>query len=672
MSNPDNNDSFLFAEFPPVSLEEWESIIERDLNGEDYKNKLRWNTGEGIEILPFYHRENYKSPRKYPVLSKGNSENSWAISNNVSCQDIPAANEEARRALDRGAQALQFKLNIRSTSGMLGGDLEGTAIQTQDDFKNLFENIPLNLKEIHFDSGMASPVTLAMLLNEIKRRNSDTASINATFSYDPCSYVITKGQLPKPEDNLWNEIYQITDSSKSFPGIRPLCADARTWHNSGATIVQELALGLAGASEYMAVLSDKDIDPDAAANSIHFSYSVGSRYFLEIAKFRALRLLWAQMIDAYNADVNIPAFIHAETSSWNKTIFDPYVNMLRTTTEGMSAAISGVDSLTVYPFNSTYADSGDFSNRIARNSQIILKEEAHFDKVADPAAGSYYIEELTDRIAEEAWNLFQEIEQEGGLMTSIQNGTIQTLLGITREKRNQAIASRGRVFVGTSQYTSAEEEMADKVDKGKGYKTVSLKETETDVELGNGKVMDSLSASLRNGAALGDIIPKLLDLDWSKHQIRTVNTYRGAEAFEELRLATERHKKSPTVLTLPIGDRKKRKVRSAYAKNFFGCAGYKIEDPIGFDDTESAIKAVKEKEPDVAVLCSSDREYQELVPRVTEGIRELTNTPIMVLAGSPGKDAEKYKKAGIDEFIHTNCNVLEILERFQSRLGIIE
>lgn len=670
MSNTKKKEQPLFTEFPPVSLEEWESVIKRDLDGEDYKEKLKWDTGEGVEVPPFYHSENLQSPRRHPILQKEDEQDSWAICNFIFAQDVSEANRLALQALNNGAGALKFKVNVRSTAGMLGGDLEGTAIQTQSDFEKVFENIPLDLKEIHFDSGMASPVILAMLLNEIKNRETVSETVTATFSYDPCSYIITKGQLSKPEKKLKNEVFQLTEACSTFSGIKPLCADARTWHNSGSTIVQELALGLAGASEYMALLTDQDMEPNTAANSIHFSYSVGSKYFLEIAKLRALRLLWRQLLEAYTADKDLPAFIHAETSSWNKTVYDSHVNVLRTTTEGMSAAISGADSITTFPFDSTYRQPDDFSDRIARNSQIILKEEAHFDKVADPAAGSYYVEELTDKLGQQAWNLFQEIEQEGGLLTSIQNGTVQSLLNITRRKRDQAIAARGRVFVGTNQYSNTGEEMAGKLYSS--YKTVSLKETETEIEFDAENLIDSISNSFKDGAALGDIIPKLFDLDWSKHRIRTISPYRGPEAFEKLRLATERHEKKPLVLTLPIGDRKKRKARSAYANNFFGCAGYRIEDPIGFDDAESALQAVKEKKPDIVVLCSSDNDYPELIPVIAKGVNELSNAPILVLSGYPEKEAEKYKRAGVDEFIHSGCNVLETLERFHSKLGIAE
>lgn len=667
MNNSENNRSDLFNEFQSVSLEEWEAVIENDLQSADYRKELRWNTQEGIEALPFYRREDRRNKRKHPVLNKRTKQNRWKIGNPIYSQSIADAAGEIDRALEHGAQVLQIRFHVRSTAGMLGGDLNGTAIQTQADFDELFNHIPPDEAELHIDAAMASPVVLAMLLNRVTK-GEENESINARFTYDPGSYLILKGQWPKPESELKKEIVDLAEACIGHPGIRPLCADARTWHNAGATVVQELGLALAGASEYMAALTDGEIGPDEAAASISFNFSVGSKYFLEIAKFRALRLLWKQLIRAYGADAEIPAYLHAETASWNKTVFDPYVNMLRAATEGMSAVLSGVDSLTVHPFDSVYRQPDHFSDRIARNSQIILKEESYFDGVADPAAGSYYIEELTDKLAEAAWDLFREIEQEGGLFVSIQNGTVQSMLEITQKERNREIAGMKRVFVGTNKFTNAEERMADKIEGE--YTTASLKETETDVEVDTRNLVQSLSAALEEGASLGDLIPKIFDPEWSKHYIRTISTYRGSQAFEELRLATERHDEIPVVLTLPLGARKWRKARSSFANNFFGCAGYRIEDPVGFENPQDAVQAVKKKQPDIAVLCSSDNEYRELVPPIANGLRAMTDPPLLVLAGYPEHEIEFYKKEGIEAFIHSNCNVLETLRYFQSRFGI--
>jgi methylmalonyl-CoA mutase len=665
----------LFDEFPPVSTEEWEEVIKKDLRGADYKEKLNWETGEGFDILPFYRKEELQGGRaKEPLLAGKDKENNrWSICAPIFDTKAEEARNAMYRALERGADALQFTILVKSPSGMLGGDLEGTSIQSQDTFNGLFSDLNLSGTHIVFDSAMATPMVLAMLQNFLAKHDYEK-SLSTIFSYDPFAYVARKGQLPKRKEFLENEIADLVNSTETKKGVRPLCADGRLWHNAGATIVQELGLSLAAVSEYMALLTDRGIDAGTAARSINFMLAAGSKYFPEIAKFRALRILWRQLLDAYEADEGIPAFIHAETSLWNKTIFDPYVNMLRSTTEGMSAAIGGIDSMTVHPFDRIFTEPDDFSQRIARNTQIVLQEEAYFDKVTDPAAGSYYIEKLTDKIAGKAWALFQEIEMEGGLLKSLQNGTVQTSIETAQQQRDLEIASRGRVFVGTNQYPNADESFSEEKEQKDEFATVSLKKNDYDFSLEPSEtaIINSLQKALQDGAALGDLVPKLFQEDWSKQSYRTVQAYRGSEAFEELRLATEKRSNRPKVLTLPLGDKKMRKARSSFTSNFFACAGYDIEDPIGFESVEEAVASVKEHSPDIAVICSSDEEYKNLVPSLCGRISKLKEQPIVVLAGLPKNRLEEYKQNGIAEFIHAKSNVLETLKTFHRKLGIIE
>ncbi len=673
MSNSETAKQSLFEDFPPTSTEEWEKVISQDLNGADYKEKLRWHTGEGIEPLPFYRREDMTEvPRQAAIPKKYADENpnSWEIREPIFSHSIKAANNSAKHALGRGASALQFYVGVRRTEGMLGGDLQGIPIQNQEDFSNLSSDISIEDTTLHFDAGLASPALLAMLWNITQQQNLDPQKVWATLLYDPFVYLLEHGHHPKDKEQLRSDICQLTEFKiQNLPAVRPLGIDARFYHNTGATIAQELGYALAAASEYLSTLTENGFEIEDITNALHFSFSVGSNYFLEIAKFRAARLLWKNLIEAFGADPEQNgAYLHGQSSRWNKTLYDPYTNMLRTSTEGMAAAIAGCDSMTIMPFDEHFRQPNEFSQRIARNQQLILSEESYLDKVADPAAGSYYIEKLTDQIGEAAWQVFQEVETEGGLMQAIENGTVQSAIQESQQERNQAIASRGRTFVGTNQYSNAEDKMADQLDST--YKTVSLNESENEFEIDAENLPESLAMAFADGATLGDIAPHLFD--FNRHLFRTVAPYRGPQAFEELRLATENHDTIPHVLNLPLGNKKWRKGRSTFSANFFGCAGYDIEDPIGFEDTDAAIKAVEEQQPDIIVICSSDKEYKELVPAICGGIKELDNQPIVVLAGHPKEDIESYKNAGVDEFIYSKCNVLETLKRFQQKLNVIE
>ncbi len=666
MSNTENEHS-LFKEFPPVSTEEWEEVIRKDLRGADYKEKLKWETGEGVEAMPFYRREDLlKRPVRLVYNKDGGG--SWEIRESIFRQSVEDANAASKQALEKGARALNFTLKVRSTAGMLGGDLQGTAIQNQEAFGKLLDGIDITNTPIHFDAGLASPVLLAMLHNFTEESKADPGSVSGSFLFDPYAFVAVSGQLPEEKQKI-DEISagMVQFSTAKLPGIRCLGVDARTYHNCGATIVQELGYALATGSEYLARLTAMELKAGDIASNIHFNFSIGSNYFLEIAKFRAARKLWEKVLDAYGLDPDsYPMYIHGKSSEWNKTVYDPYNNMLRTTTEGMSAAIGGCDSITLDPFDKELRRPDEFSSRIARNQQIILQDEAYLDKVTDPAAGSYYIEVLTDKIAEAVWDCFREVEQQGGLMQSIMDGYIPTAVEESRQKRDRSIAKRGRVFVGTNQYPNPDEKLEER--ETSEQPTVSLTESDIESEIDPDELMSSLKKWLREGSTLGDLMPQFYDL--KKHNIRPIRPYRGPQDFEAIRRATEQHEATPKVLTLPLGNKKMRKARSTFTSNFFGCAGYDIEDPIGFDTVDDAISAIEQEQPDIVVLCSSDDEYKELVPALCEKLDEVKTKPILALAGYPQDDIETYKKAGVDDFIHAKSNVLESLQSFQQKLGI--
>lgn len=671
----DNKTDNLFSEFPPVSIEEWEEAIKKDLRGADYKKKLRWHTGEGIDALPFYRRESMQQERGAPIqkLSTDEKANSWEIRELIFESGVEEANNAALAALNRGADALQIAFEVRRTEGMLGGDLRGVSLQNQEDFSRFLEGIPIEETGLHFDSGIASPALLGMLWNKVQEQDLNQQKIRASFSYDPFVFLLDKGHYPKPKEELKQDIAKLARfCSEELPGVRPLCIDARLYHNSGATIVQELGYALAAASEYLSLLTEAGIETDQATTCLHLSFSIGSSYFLEMAKFRAARVLWNNLVEAYKGDPKkATPYLHGETSRWNKTLYDPYSNMLRSSTEAMSAAIGSCDSVTVLPFDFHFRNPDSFSKRIARNQQVILSEEAYLHKVSDPSAGSYYIEKLTDALGSKAWNLFKEIEAEGGLFKAIEHGTIQSAIQESQEQRDREIATRKRIFIGTNQYSDPDETAGEK--QTSSEPTVSLDTSDETFRRRDSEdepLVSFLARSFTEGAKLGDLVDHLFN--YQKQEYRTVHPYRGSLPFEELRQATEQNDSTPLVLMLPLGNRKMRKARAAFASNFFGCAGYTIEEPVGFESMEEATTAIEEKNPDIIVVCSSDEEYEELVPKLGKQLEQFNHKPVTVLAGNPKERSKTYREAGIDTFIHADSNVLKTLTDFQRKLGIID
>ncbi|MDE6085710.1 MAG: methylmalonyl-CoA mutase small subunit, partial [Muribaculaceae bacterium] len=377
-------------------------------------------------------------------------------------------------------------------------------------------------------------------------------------------------------------------------------------------------------------LTDAGLKVDEVAKRIKFNMGISSNYFMELAKFRAGRMLWAQIVKQYQpeCDCACKMHVHATTSRFNQTIYDAHVNLLRSQTESMSAALAGVDSITTLPFDLPYKTPDAFSERIARNQQFLLKEESHLDKVVDPAGGSYYIETLTVSIANEAWKLFLEVEENGGFFTAVNDGEVQKAITESGVKRHADMARRKEILLGTNQYPNFNEKALDKIEKWEG----------------------ACGCGCANSP--------------EANPEHVLSTKRQASDFEELRLTTERAANRPKVFMLTIGNLAMRLARAQFSANFFGCAGYEIIDNIGFETVEAGVKAAQEANADVIVLCSSDEEYAELAP---EAFKLIDGKAEFVVAGAPAC-ADDLKAIGINNFINVRSNVLETLQAFNAKL----
>lgn len=614
-------------DFPPVSTEEWEKKIHQDLKGADYNKKLIWKPLEGFTVRPYYRAEDLKNlkhldilPAVYPwVRGKSDRDNGWFVRQDVDARSgYKEANKKALSVLNRGVDSIGFVIDEESRP-------------SQDQFEELLYNICIQAIELNLLTGHASRHMLDLLQQKIKIESIDKNEVRGSVNYNPLGCLNRYGNFCDTEDQRVSEMKGLVERAGDIPEFSVLEVDAAWIHNAGATNVQELAFALAMGNEYLAHLTDHGLMAEDVANNMHFKFGVGPAYFLEIAKFRAARMLWAKVVEAYGFS-NIHATqmkIHAETSRWNQTIYDPYVNMLRDTTEAMSASLGGADTITVTPYDEAFEKPTDFAERIARNTQIILKEEAHFDRVVDPAGGAYYIEELTQSIAEHAWSLFQEIENEGGYIEAFKKGIIQEKINEVANKRNMNLSIRKEVLVGVNLYPNTQESMEEGID-------------ESTISTGSTKKADAMAEPIK--------------------------PYRGAEELEKLRFKTDRMKgQRPEVFMLTIGDTKMRRARAQFSAGFFASAGFEILDNIGFQSVDEGVQAVREKNPDIVVICSSDQEYAELAPAIYD---QLKDTSIIVIAGYPKDSIEMLRNKGIQHFIHIKSNLTESLKEFQKLLGI--
>ena len=611
----------LLADFPAITTEEWMAKINADLKGADFEKKLVWKTNEGFNVMPFYRLEDVaelktttSAPGEFPYVRGTKTDNDWYVRQDIDATCAKTANAKALDVLNKGINSLGFVLNKQ--------ELRAEYIAT------LLNGICPECVELNFRVCIRCAAQLATILADyFKAQGADLAKVEGSINCDPINRMLLKGKELNQA-----EVAEITvatvKAAAVLPKFRVIGVNSLSLNNAGAYCSQELGYALAWGAEYMTMLTEGGLTADEAGKAIKFNMGVGGNYFMEIAKFRAARMLWAMIVKAYApaCDCAAKMRVHAETSTFNKTIYDAHVNLLRTQTEAMSATIAGVDSLTVNGFDVTYKESDDFSERIARNQQLLLKEESHFDKVTDPSAGSYYIENLTNSIAEQAWKLFLEIQNEGGFFAAVEAGKVQEAMKATSAKRLKDVSARKEVLLGTNQFPNFSEMAAEKITK-----------------------------EACTCANCGCETPKGL---------ATLPTVRAAQEFEDLRLATERSAKRPKAFMLTIGNLAMRLARAQFSCNFFACAGYEVIDNLGFETVEAGVEAAQKAGADIIVLCSSDDEYAEYAPAAFKAI---DGKQIFVVAGAPAC-MEDLKAAGIENFIHVRVNVLDTLKSFNAQL----
>ena len=611
----------LFSEFAPVSTEEWMAKITADLKGVPFEKKLVWKTGEGFNVNPFYRAEDIEGlktteslPGEFPYVRGTKKDNDWKVRQNIEVCCFKGANEKALDLLTKGVTSLGF---------IIKGDEVN-----EENLATLLEGICPASVELNFNTcNCKAEKLIGILADYFKGKGVDAEKCYGSVNYDAFKKPLVKGK----ENSEWVEgAAAVLKAGQALPNYRVLAVNAFLFNNAGAYISQELGYALAWGNELMAKLTEAGFTADEVAKKIKFNFGISSNYFMEIAKFRAARWLWAEIVAAYKpaCECACKMVAHAQTSEWNMTVYDAHVNLLRSQTEAMSAALAGVDSITVRPFDKIYQTPDDFSERIARNQQLLLKEECHLDKVVDPSAGSYYVEVLTNSLADVAWKLFLEVEEKGGFSVAVNAGEIQNAVNASNVARKKAVATRREILLGSNQYPNFTEVAADKIQE-KG-------------------------SCCCGGGHCGEATIPALDFS------------RGASEFEALRMTTEKSGKTPKVFMLTIGNLAMRLARSQFSANFFGCAGYKIIDNLGFDTVEAGVEAAVKAGAEIVVLCSSDDEYAEFAPAA---YKALAGRAEFVVAGAPAC-ADDLKAQGIDQFVNVKSNVLETLKAFNAKLGI--
>lgn len=611
----------LFTEFPPVSKEQWMEVVTADLKGAPFEKKLVWRTKEGFDLLPFYRAEDVEGlptqetmPGVFPFVRGTKADNNWLVRQEIVVgKDPKAANAKLKDLVAHGLTSVGLHID--------------SEVVNAETIKVVLDGIcPVELEVNYYTCNKHAVALAEAIIEAYKSMGLDLATARGSINYNPYHRILNKGMECEHCFSGAVEILKVIEPLKNFTAITFRSLDLV---NSGAYIYQELGYAIAAGADLLVTLAEKSGKSiEEVAHRMKFDMGVGSNYFMEMAKFRAMRWLWALIVranDAKASDDACKALVHAETSMWNKTIYDAYVNLLRTQTESMSAVLGGVHSLTVAPFDIAYSEGDDFSERIARNQQLLLKEESHFGKVVDPAGGSYYVEHLTKSIAEQAWKLFLEVEDMGGFTSAALAGKVQEAVNTSNEERHKAVATRRENLLGTNIFPNF-------------------------TEAASAEKLAVSYAPIVDG------------------QVTALNKSRGASDFEALRMATERSGKTPKVFMLTIGNLAMRLARSQFSANFFAVAGYKIIDNLGFETVKEGVEAAKKAGADLICLCSSDDEYAEYGPQAYD---EIAGEIPLVIAGAPAC-MEDLKAKGIEHFVHVRVNVLETMQEFSRMLGLLD
>lgn len=616
-----NSNEKLFSEFKAPTTQEWLDKIQVDLKGADFNKRLVWRTNEGFDVPPFYRREDVLKlktldslPGEFPYV-RGNKKNCncWYIRQNIDAADAKAANAKALDIINRGVDSLGFKIP--------GDSVSPEFVDT------LLNGIDCEKIEVNFNTCKRHTLELANILaSYFEKKGYDKAKVVGSLDWDPMEKMLMKGH---DVTRILSLAPQIVESLKDYPKFRCISVNAVSLNNAGAYIVQELGYAMAWGNEYLNMLTEAGVDADLAASKIVFNLGISENFFMEMAKFRAARLLWAEIVKKYEPkdERSCMMCVNAITSTYNMTLFDSYVNLLRSQTESMSAALAGVHSIVVTPFDAVYETPNDFSERLARNQQLLLKEESHLDKVVDPAAGSYFVEELTTSLANEGWKIFINVEDKGGSLEAIKKGVVQDDVNATNVKRHEAAAKRKEFILGTNQFPNFS-------------------------ETSEGKRPLGCTCSCGGGH--------------HEAEYKTVESTRLAADYEALRLKVEESGKTPVAFMLTIGNLAMRQARAQFSCNFLACAGYKVVDNLGFNTVEEGVDAALKAGADIVVLCSSDDEYAEYA---VPAFKYLDGRAMFVVAGAPAC-MDELKEAGIENFIHVRCNVLETLKEYNEKQGI--
>lgn len=690
-------------DFPAADYVAWRRLAEADLEGASFEQKLVTHTYEGIDIQPVYTRRDWPAendPYGFPGLPPfvrgshplGAVHIGWDLRQEHVHPDLDVTHKAIVEDVEGGATSLLLRLDIAARNGYDADDAsaaelagrDGLMLYHVDDLERALAGVDLTKVGVTLEAGAAFLPAAAMLAALWQRRGVSPELARGAFNADPLAVLARDGHLPMPVESALTQMAELAAwTDANYRHVTAVRVGTAPYHHAGATAAQDLAFGMATAVEYLRALTRTGMSVDSAARQMLFSLALGTHHFLALAKLRAARQLWARVIEACGgAPASAAMRIHARVSKRVLTLRDPYVNLLRNAAACFAAGIGGADAITSVPFDSVAGLPDSVSRRIARNTALILQEEAHLHRVIDPAGGSWYLDWLTDQVARQAWSIFQEIERKGGMLQALSNGWISEQIDSAFAPRAKNLARRKEGITGVSEFPNIGEVSLVRVApdyvalRQAAVKRLAVARLDNDKVSSNRTVTVSpghLLALSQQGASLGQLA-RQLGFHIESAAIPPLTPHPFAKPFEELRDACDRwqatHGKRPRVFLVAMGPVAHHIARATYAKNFFEAGGFEVLDIKGFQDVDSAARAFGESKAAVAVICSSDKLYPEIVPQLASKLKAV-GARTVVVAGNPGANEAAWRAAGVDQFIFIKCDVLTTLRELLQEEGVL-
>ncbi len=596
----DSKDKMLFQDFIPPTKQDWIEKVNVDLKGADFNKKLVWKNLNGIDLQPFYTKDDQKE------FLKNTGENSSQVTNyrRIVVNEANEGNRLALKALEEGMTGLIFEIRSEVTAAEL---LENI------DFNNISVSYILNKELFSFTSALAS---------FLEERSIDPKTVTGYIDFNLFNQYLSTGTL---DISVMEQLSELTTRFSDYPNLKTLVLSGTIYQDAGSNQVQEIAYTLNSLVFLIDQMIQKNCSAQQIFENLHVVLGISSEYFVEIAKLRVFNSLLHEIAAKYKV-YHTKVGLSAKTSVWSKSVTDANTNMLRTTTEAMAALLGNADGIELDAYDDQFKKSSDFSSRIAGNITNILKEESYFGKVANPVDGSYYIEELSLQMAQNALNIFKSIEADGGFISQVENETIQAQIAEIRMKKIKLLSQRRLAMVGVNKYPN---------------------------------LMESISEDILDHQKENDdpklLVPQRAGVDMEKIRYKTEH-FVSQNGFR------------PMVEIISFGQLTMRKARAAFSYDFMGVSGFEIQAEQSFNSYEKAVEKTSESDSSVVVICSSDSDYQESALDFVKDFRSKNTSKVLMLAGFPKEIQESLLEAGLDGFIHVRSDIFKTLTEIQDKI----